>query len=121
MLNKETISDLAADACRLYRVTSILAYHIVSKRVSHTSKTLAQLLMPLARIVNRVQTPKSYAGLLAQSFEQSVDRLGGSHEVEIYADGTIWVHGSFKLDELRKYLLTVPQHLTIVQERTDNG
>lgn len=119
MINRETISDLSADACRLYNAVSILAYHIVSRRVTHTSKTLGRLLMPMARIVNQVQSLKSFADLIKQSFERSVDRHGGSHEIELYPDGTIWVHGSFRLEELRKHLVTVPQHVTIQMERQD--
>lgn len=119
MIDKETITTLADDACQLYRTASILAYHIVSKRVTHTSRTLSRLLMPLARMIYSVQTRKSFGGLLKQTFEQAVDRRGGSWEIQLADDGTIWIHGSFTLDELRKYLLTVPQHPEIKTERTD--
>lgn len=117
MINRDNISDLAADACRLCQGTSILGYHIVSKRVTHTSKTLTRLIAPLARMVHAIQTTKSFGSYFKQAFDMSVDHRGGSYEIRLDDDGSIWIRGSFKLDELRKHLVTVPQHPIMIFEK----
>lgn len=104
---------IITQADTLERRASILAYHS-HRRVSHTQSqritaAVIRCVLSVADLCKRIQSKPNFTRMLTQAFHHSHDRLGGSYEIQVNDDGTVWIEGSFNIDQLRNYLVTVPQ------------
>lgn len=118
-----TEQDRTHIADTLERRSSFLAYFIKKypSRLSQTTAAVIRCILSVADLAYRTQTPKNFTKMFVKALEDSEDKPHTSiscANIAVYEDGTIWIEGSFDLEELRKRLITVPQPVQL-EERLD--
>lgn len=108
-------ADLIERTDLLERRTSILAYHAKRSRTSLTQtpkKVLASIIrcaLSLADICKNHQSRENFAHMLKDALEHaSVPSVNYECDIADH-DSFIRIEGVFSVEELRKYLITVPQ------------
>lgn len=108
LLNKDNINAIVSTAHLLTMNVSTLEYNIRNKRVSHTVRSIIQCSQRVLKLVGYAQSDNNFSKHLKQALDKAYDPKGGSMAVEIYDDNTIFIRGSFDIEELRKRIMTVP-------------
>lgn len=120
-LNKINIKDMRPVVLLHQARADTLTDHVGNGRVTHTIRSVIRLCITLNEMVRRVQADTSYNKLIKRAFDKAYDPKGGSMDVQIYEDDTIFIRGSFQLSVLRERLLTVPQESDTVIEGDYSG
>lgn len=112
-------SQLTGPAHLFEQEAHLAVWHIRNKRVTHTIVAITNCAKRLVDLIRFGQTNVQFVKALRNAFEYGYDARGGGMRFDVHDDNTISIHGSFKVDELRRFLMVIPSAKTIETEHVD--
>lgn len=112
-------AEIQHSAHRLEQQAAVLEYHRRNKRVTHTIKAILECAKHLRTLMLSAQTGNQFVASLRYAFEVAYDARGGGMQFTPADDGTIFIHGAFDAEKLRRYVLALPTAQTIETEHVD--